>query len=190
MRATLSHFLSKMGLKRPGGPSSQVTPFPPSSDSSLPESLRVLTLIDLQLLDKPELSGITTKSSFVAQRVWTSCALCGFSAPAAPAQTPLFTAREPLWHAKTQLFTAREPLWRSKWPLGPARVLLERSEGLFQTCFGATSALEMATLACPGAASALKKPAQACFDAASALKMAILACSGATSALKKPARAR
>ena len=90
----------------------------------------------------------------------------------------------------TLLFTAREPLWRSKWPLGPARVLLERSEGLFQTCFGATSALEMATLACPGAASALKKAAPACFDAASALKIAILACSGAASALRKPARAR
>ena len=104
---------------------------------------------------------------------WT---LCGFSAPAAPAKTPLFTAREPLWH--------------SKWPLGPAPVLLERSEGLFRACFGAASALEMAALACPGAASALKKAAQACFDAASALKMAILACSGATSALKKPARAR
>ena len=58
MRATLTHFLTKMGLKRPGGPSSKVYPFPPSSDSSLPESLRVLTLIDLQLLDKPELSGI------------------------------------------------------------------------------------------------------------------------------------
>ena len=42
MRATLSHFLSKMGLKRPGGPSSKQYPFPPSSDSSLPESLRVL----------------------------------------------------------------------------------------------------------------------------------------------------
>ena len=41
MRATLGHFLGKMGLQRPGGPSSKVTPFPPSSDSSLPESLRV-----------------------------------------------------------------------------------------------------------------------------------------------------
>ena len=68
-------------------------------------------------------------------------------------------------------------------------MLLERSEGLFRTCFGAASALEMAALACPGAASALKKAAQACFDAASALKIAILACSGATSAHKKPARA-
>ena len=106
------------------------------------------------------------------QRLW---GLCTFSGPAA--------------HAKTPLFTAREPLWRSKWPLGPARVLLERSEGLFQTCFGATSALEMATLACPGAASALKKAAPACFDAASALKIAILACSGAASALEKSVRA-
>ena len=59
MRATLSHFLSKMGLKRPGGPSSEVTQFPPSSDSSLPESLRVLTEMHLQLLDEPELSGIS-----------------------------------------------------------------------------------------------------------------------------------
>ena len=58
MRATLSHFLNKMGLKRPGGPSSQVTQFP-SSDSSLPESLRVLKHTHLQLLGKPELSGIS-----------------------------------------------------------------------------------------------------------------------------------
>ena len=56
--ATLGHFLSKMGLKRPGGPSSKVHPFPPSSDSSLPESLRVLKSTHLQLLGKPELSGI------------------------------------------------------------------------------------------------------------------------------------
>ena len=106
----------------------------------------------------------------------TLCTLWAFSAPAA--------------HAKTPLFTAREPLWQSKWPLGTARVLLERSEGLFRACFGAASALEMAALACPGAASALKRAAPACFDAASALKIAILACSGAASALKKPARAR
>ena len=106
------------------------------------------------------------------RKAWRLCTLWSFSAPAAPAKTLLFTAREPLWH--------------SKWPLGPARVLLERSEGLFRACFGAASALEMAALACPGAASALKKAAQACFDAASALKIAILACSGATSALKKP----
>ena len=112
----------------------------------------------------------------VLVRLQRLCGFCAFSAPAA--------------HAKTPLFTAREPLWRSKWPLGPARVLLERSEGLFRACFGAASALKMAALACPGAATALKKAAQACFDAASALKMAILACSGATSALKKPVRAR
>ena len=48
----------------------------------------------------------------------------------------------------------------------------------------------MAALACLGAASALKKAAQARIDAASALKIAILACSGAASALQKPARAR
>ena len=58
MRATLDHFLSKTSLKRPGGPSSKVYPFPPSSDSSLPESLRVLNYMHLQLLGKPELSGI------------------------------------------------------------------------------------------------------------------------------------
>ena len=58
MRATLSHFLSKMGSQRSGGPSSQVTQFSPSSDSSLSESLRVLKLTHLQLLGKPELSGI------------------------------------------------------------------------------------------------------------------------------------
>ena len=58
MRATLSQFLSKMGLQRPGGPSSEVTQFSPSSDSSLSESLRVLTAMHLQLLGKPELSGI------------------------------------------------------------------------------------------------------------------------------------
>ena len=58
MRATLPHFLSKMGLQRPGGPSSKVTQFSPSSDPSLSESLRVLTFTHLQLLGKPELSGI------------------------------------------------------------------------------------------------------------------------------------
>ena len=46
---------------------------------------------------------------------WRLCTLWGFSAPAAPAKTPLFTARE--------------PLWRSKWPLGPARVLLSALKG-------------------------------------------------------------
>ena len=55
MRATLAHLLGKMGLKRPGGLSSKVTPFPPSSDSSLPESLRVLNPTHLQLLDEPEM---------------------------------------------------------------------------------------------------------------------------------------
>ena len=50
---------------------------------------------------------------------WT---LWAFSAPAA--------------HAKTPLFTAREPLWRSKWPLGPAWVLLGRS-GLPGCCWSA-----------------------------------------------------
>ena len=58
MRVTLGHFLSKMGSQRPGGPSSKQYPFPPSSDSSLPESLRVLTEMHLQLLGEPELSGI------------------------------------------------------------------------------------------------------------------------------------
>ena len=58
MRATLDHFLSKMGLKRRGGPSSKVTQFSPSSDSSLSESLRVLNEEHLQLLGEPELSGI------------------------------------------------------------------------------------------------------------------------------------
>ena len=52
------HFLPKMDLRRPADPSSKVYLFPPSSDSSLPESLRVLTEIHLQLLGKPELSGI------------------------------------------------------------------------------------------------------------------------------------
>ena len=36
----------------------------------------------------------------MACTLWT---LWSFSAPAAPAQTPLFPAREPLWHAKTPL---------------------------------------------------------------------------------------
>ena len=125
MRATLSHFLSKMGLKRPGGPSSQKYPYPPSSDSSLPESLRVLTEMHLQLLGKPELPGISLRGLGArSARFWSD-------APAGPAKTPLFTAREPLWRSKTPLFTAPEPLWRSKWLLGPARLLPVRSKELF-----------------------------------------------------------
>ena len=96
------------------------------------------------------------------QRLWGLWRLCAFSAPAAPAKTPLFTAREPLWH--------------SKWPLGPARVLLERSEGLFWACFDAASALKMAILACSGATRALKKPVRARLSALSALKEAVRAC--------------
>ena len=105
-----------------------------------------------------------------------ACTLCGFSAPAAPAKTPLFTAREPLW-----------PLWRSKWPLGPARVLLEGSEGFSGPALAppvrSKWPLFWPAQVPPVRSKRLLKPA-------SMLKMPILACSGATSVLKKPARAR
>ena len=112
------------------------------------------------------------------QRLWGLCSFCTFSAPAAHAKTPLFTAREPLWHAKTPLFIAQEPLWHAKWPLNTA---------IYRT--GATLALKMAAPVCPGAAGALGRAVRACFGATRALKMAAPACPGAASALEKPVRA-
>ena len=97
---------------------------------------KCLTNIDVKIGSRPMAdrpptnSGLATKpkarfsestatylyynSRSLLQRV---CTLCSFSAPAAPAKTPLFTAGK--------------PLWRSKWPLWPARLLLERSEAPF-----------------------------------------------------------
>ena len=80
---------------------------------------------------------------------------------------------------KTPLFTARQPLWHAKWPLNTA---------IYRT--GATLALKMAAPACPGAAGALGRAVRACFGATRALKMAAPACPGAASALEKAALAR
>ena len=58
------------------------------------------------------------------------------------------------------------------------------------TCFGAASALEMAALAFPGAAGALRKAVRACSGGANALRIVALAGSASSSALKKTVRAR